>query len=214
MLTRALNAYVISGKQYEELSDLTECAINTPELFDQQLDLYDKSIRYDGMASELSQRYLDAMLETGEVFSWSKKPIDAEACSQLLTLSASREEEYELFESVLVFVMNDEFAGRYYGHEYPELLSELLEIDAEIASELYTIVCSPHTEGKFPDSPGAASSYDALFASVTKQNKHLAGKDIKNAGEELVILNGERNNALAELKACGAFDAYASSPDQ
>ena len=104
--------------------------------------------------------------------------------SCFLTLSDSREEEYDLYASVLEYVMTDKTAYNYYGREYPQLLAELLETDAEIAASLYQIVCVPHLKGKYADHSVTAVSYENLFSSVPGQNKHLNGRGEKEEEEK------------------------------
>ena len=141
-MARALDAYVGAGRQYELLSALTACALDTPEDFDTQLELFRHALPYGGMSSASAEYYLTAMLETGKVMPWSGRPMDEAACKKLFTLAADREEEYALFASVLQYVMQDAYAGRNYGAQYPQLLSDLLETDADIAAALYQIVNS------------------------------------------------------------------------
>ncbi len=208
VMVRALGAYVGAGKQYELLSDLAADAVNDPASFGQQLELFENSDLYRSMPAETSLLYLSAMLETGKVMPWSHKPMDEEACRTLLALPESRGEEYQLFASVLAFVMEDDYAGRHYGGQYPELLLQLLETDADIAAELYQIVCMPHLSGKYADNSATAGSYSSLFSSVSRQNGHLTGENSRQSWESLQSLNGKRRGQLLRLYQCGAFDAY------
>ncbi len=208
VMTRALDGYVSAGKQYEKLSELTETAINQPEQFDQQLAIYQNSLPYTGMSSEQALRYLSKMLETGDVMSWSRKPMDKDAYTDLVTLAESRSEDYALYESVLIFVMTDDFANRHYASVYPQLLYDLLEIDADVAADLFRKVITPHLTGKYADRSSTAESFNSLFASVTKQNRHLTGDGINQLPESMPLLEGERTMQLGELYKCGAFAAY------
>lgn len=214
VMARALDAYVGAGRQYELLSALTACALDTPEDFDTQLELFRHALPYGGMSSASAEYYLTAMLETGKVMPWSGKPMDEAACKKLFTLAADREEEYALFASVLQYVMQDAYAGRNYGAQYPQLLSDLLETDADIAAALYQIVCTPHLTGPFADQSATANTYGRLFASISRQNEHLTGEDIKQSRETLTRLEGKRRNQLSDLYACGAFAAYEAQNNQ
>ncbi|MDO5133868.1 MAG: hypothetical protein Q4D81_12960 [Eubacteriales bacterium] len=208
IMERALDAYVSAGKQYELLSGLNECAMNSPESFEQELELFKNTIPHRGLPADQSLEYLSEMLNTGEVMPWSNKPLDESACKELLTLADSREEEYSLYASVLEYVMSDEFAYRHYGSEFPQLLAGLLETDADIAAELYQIVCAPHLKGRYADHSVTAVSYENLFSSVPEQNKHLTGENEKRSIPRLSTLEGERQDRLSELYKCGAFDSY------
>ena len=81
VMERALSAYVSAGEQYEMLSDLTECAMNTPESFEGQWFLFENGLQYKGMDIDRSLQDLTHMLETGEVMPWSNRPMDKDACA-------------------------------------------------------------------------------------------------------------------------------------
>ncbi|MBR1658308.1 MAG: toll/interleukin-1 receptor domain-containing protein [Synergistaceae bacterium] len=204
----ATSAYVRAGTEYERLYDLTECAINNPAEFSRALELYKRQISLSGMSGKNSIQYLHDMMKTGKVMPWSGQPMYQEECEELLTLAASREDEYKRFASVLEFVMTDEYGKLYYSAQYPELLSELLEIDAKIAAELYQIVCAPHLTGKYADNSPEAQALMGLFSYVPKQNKHLTGENVKQSRESLTSLKGARFTTLGKLNSCGAFEAY------
>ena len=207
VMARALDAYIAAGMQYEALAKLTECAVSHPERFGEQLELYQNAIPYRGMGADSGLLYLSHMLETGKVMPWSGKPMDEDACTELLRLAEDRREEYALFASVLEFVMTDDYGNRQYGEEYPRLLASLLETDAEIAANLYQIVCAPHVVGKYADHSGLAESYKSLFDSIPKQNDHLNDEDASTSTVKLTRLEGTREEQLVELRKCGAFRA-------
>ena len=208
IMTNALISYVNAGHQYEYLSDLTNCAINNQAEFMAQLQLYKNRISLIGTSCKNSLQYLSEMIESGEVVSWSRKSMNYHQCEELLMLADNREKEYNFFAYVLEFIMSDDYAHTYYISQYPELLYKLLETDADIASELYQIVCIPHLTGKYADDSTTAQSYEALFESVPKQNKHLTGEDVKQARVRLISLKGARNECLSKLNSCGVFEAY------
>ena len=211
VMTGSIMAYVKAGGQYEALHYLTDCAVNNPGDFMKQLGGYrDRAFFAEVKVLENSLQNLSEMLKTGKVMPWSRKPMSQSECEGLLKLADNRAEEYRYFASVLAFVMSDEFANRYYGKEYPALLHELLEIDADIAAELYQVVCTPHLAGKFADGSTTAKQAESLFSGVPKQNEHLTGENEKQARESLARLKGSRSQCLGRLHACGAFEAYKS----
>lgn len=211
VMNRALSAYASAGQQYEQLSSLAAAAAEDPSSFGKNVSLFRNSIGYNGMSAERSLQYLSEMMETGSVMPWSSVPMDEDACRRLLTLSDSRSEEYALFADVLEFVMTDEFANRHYGEEFPKLLVRVLETDADIAAELYTIVCVPHMTGKYADGSYDADSFGKLFAKVPKQNAHLTDENSNHAKLSLTALDGERNKYVSDLYNCGAFEEYERS---
>ena len=207
VMQNALGAYVRSGQQYTKLSALTDCAINKPNEFPQELQLYRNQIPYTGMTADNAIQYLADMMATGKVMSWSRLPMRQHECEELLSLPNTREEDYANFATVLEYVMTDEYARRYYGSQYPQLLHELLEITAE----LFQIVCTPHLTGKYADHSMTAQEFESVFSVVSKQNGHLTGEDLKQSLESLSRLKGERSDILSRLNSCGVFEAYESA---
>lgn len=218
VMEHALIAYCDAGEQYERLSNLNDCAISNPQEFQDQLNFYKKAIPHTVLSSQEALQYLDNMLKTGKVMPWSGKPIDQGACRELLTLAENREADYNFFEAVLEFVMTDEDAHRLYGAQYPQLLGELLEIDAKIASKLFQIVCYPHTTtGKYSDDSVTAKSFNSLLGTVSKQNMHLSSDETyESSKRQLARLKGDRNKIIGGgknisgtfLNQCGAFEMF------
>ncbi len=211
VMVGSIGAYVNAGGQYEALHYLTDCAMNEPENFRGAIKTYeDKTFFAEVNVIKNSVQNLSDMLKTGKVMPWSRKPMSQSECEELLTLADNRSEEYRHFASVLIFVMSDDYANKHYGKEYPALLNELLEIDADIAAELYQVVCTPHLTGKYADNSTTAKQVESLFSGVPMQNKHLTGENEKQARESLARLKGSRSECLGRIHACGAIDAYKS----
>ena len=219
VMEHSLNAYVAAGTQYELLSDLTDCAIDTPQNFQQQLNFYKHTTPYLAMSGQEAVQSLNDMMKTGEVMPWSQKPIDQAACKELLTLAEDREEEYKFWGAVLEFVMTDDYAKRHYSSQYPQLLKQLLEIDAQIACKLFKIVCYPHMTSKYADNSLTANNFNKLLMSVSKQNVYLSlSKDesIDQARLTLTTLKGNRNDCISgkskagevSLGSCGIIDRF------
>jgi len=206
VMERALDAYVKAGKQYERLSDLVECSIHSPELFEQKLELFKNEIPYRGMSAEEGMAYLSDMINTGKVMPWSGRPMDENACRELLTLADSREEEYRKYALLLEYIMSEESINFDYRRDYPELLDKLLETDAKIAAELYQIVCMPHKVGKYADHSVTAVKYERLYSSIPGQNSHLTGEDARQSQTSLESLQGARKKQLVELNKNGVID--------
>ena len=207
-MSRMADAYVSAGIQYEQLSALALCARDRPDAFPDQLYVFQNSLVFPGTPSSDSVTYLSSMLETGSVMPWSGLPMDEPACRQLLSLMDSRRDDYSLYASVLVYVMTDDYARRYYGNEFPGLLYELLETDADMTAQLYQIACKPHLTGKYSDDSVTARSFNSLFAAVPEQNSHLTGEDPEQSRDNLIRLEGVRKKQEDRLYACGAFHAY------
>ncbi len=208
VMENAVGAYVRAGRQYEHIHALTDYALNKPSEFEQELNTYKRQTSFAGISSQNSIYYLAEMLKTGKVMPWSREPMSQQECEELLTLADNREEEYKLFASVLEFVMTDDLAKRHYASSYLELLLELLEVDANIAAELYQIVCAPHITGKYADNSITAQGFKHIFSSIPKQNEHLTGENVKQSKESLARLKGSRTSSLQKINSSGAIEAY------
>ncbi len=207
IMERILKAYVVAGYQYESLSSLADAAIESPEAFETQYFYYQGDVKKKYVDPENALVDLSDMLSSGEAMPWSNLPMDEEACIKLLTLSYDRwEEDYQKYVSVLEYVMTDDLAYRYYGKIYPDLFSQLLEIDADIAAELYQIVCEPHLKGKYADHSVTAESFRSLYASVSKQNGHMDQQ--KGDLSRLESLEKDRIDLITKINTSGALYGY------
>lgn len=207
----ALGGYLGADSQCESIRSLLECAMQNPEDYEREYQSYCSCVEYQslGESAELTISRLKAMLDTGSVMPWSGKPMQADRCEELLALRESREEEYALFSQVLTFLMRDERANGLYAQSYMPRLSELIEIDAEIAALLYQIVCEPHCCGVYADGSPTAENYEALLAGATFLNAYLSDViDQAVLKRNLVALEGERSDALNALYGCGAIAFY------
>lgn len=206
VMQRALDAYVAAGKQYESLSSLTAAAMESPEAFEDQLVYYKNGGLIEALDLESSLVFLNKMLKSGEVMPWSDLPMDEVVCEQLLRLPHDREEEYQKYVSVLEYVMTDNRAYQKYGQIYPDLFSQLLEIDAKIAAEMYLIVCEPHLTGKYADHSVNAESFRKSYATVSKQND--LKEQEKGDLSRLETLKEKRDDLRAAIGKCGALSGY------
>lgn len=207
----ALGGYLGADSQCESIRSLLECAMQNPEDYEREYQSYCSCVEYQslGESAELTISRLKAMLDTGSVMPWSGKPLQADRCEELLALRESREEEYALFSQVLTFLMRNERANGLYAQSYMPRLSELIEIDAEIAALLYQIVCEPHCCGVYADGSPTAENYEALLAGATFLNAYLSDvTDQAVLKRNLVALEGERSGCAQRLYGCGAIAFY------
>lgn len=134
----------------------------------------------------------------------SGKPLDTDNALILTGLYEERRDEYDEYARWLTFVMTNAQANSHYGTQYPKLLSELLEIDANICATLYQIAIEPHVAGKYADGSATAENYEGLIALSVAQNAHLT--DVDNLGtlkRNLNNLYGARVQKKNEILACG-----------
>lgn len=217
-----LSSYGNVGQQYKLMRSLVDCALEEPNrhIKEEQPDQYLQEkdsfnyhidrISVQAISTEYALYALDQMLSTGKVFSWSRKPLDDTHYRELINLDQNRRKEYKEFASVLTYVIEDERGNRQYGETYPELLSELVEIDADIAATLYELVCVPHlTQNFYEEDESALQSLQSLDIVLVEQNRHLSGENNPDVLiRRLSLLQGQRESILSEMKLCGAIAAY------
>lgn len=212
VLTLGLSSYAAVAEQCEKMRALIDCALETPEEFLREKDSFDYFINSSsiGADTEYTLYFLNRMLSTGEVFSWSRKKLDDAHYRELLNLAQERRKEYQLLSSVLAYVMEDEQANQLYGNTYPELLSELTDVDADIAVTLYEIVYVPHLTEKFlKENENSRQYLYTLAATAAEFNLRLSEEtDLDVLNRRLLTLQGRRTTLLSELYACGAITAY------
>ena len=206
VLAYGLQSYNYAGMQYQKMYNLVD-----PAMVNQREYLWKKGYFYfyDPIytASDTYMEYaistLDRMLPTGEVFSWSHKKLDNDHYRELLRLEPERREEYTLFAAVLNYVSENEREQQLYGDTYLALLSELIEIDADITSTLYEIVCVPHLTESYLDENGI------FMISISQQDQHLSGEtNLEVLKRNLRTLKSGRSDVLGKLYSCGAIAAY------
>ena len=207
-----LTGYANTAKQYENMRNLVNCALKTPENFSREKASFDYFAAHKTgpvINTEFVFGLLDQMLSTGEVFSWSRKPLDDAHYRELMELEADRQEEYPELASVLAYVVENPQANQHYG-DYPALLSSLIEIDADISATLYEIVCLPHLTREILEQDELLNGLQqTLEITSSAQNLHLTYEtDLGALYNQLRSLKGLRTDALNDLQECGAISAY------
>ena len=205
-LTSALGGYIDASNQYAAIRKLVDCSLTEPEYYAQCLMLYDFEARLGQQGlRNYAPDVLELALSSGSVVSWSGEPLDKTHYEQLVELARSRDEEYALYVDVLTYVMEDEWANGMYAATYPQLLSKLIEADADITAKLYQLVCEVHETGRFADDSPQAEAYRSTEALAIEQNKHMTA-DL--AAAKLSNLESARESALRSLNACAAIQQY------
>lgn len=208
VLLYGLDSYSSAAQQYEAMRDLLDCALETPERYSREKNAFDAAASLRPTVNvEFALDLLEQMLPTGRVFSWSRKKLDDAHYRELLALERERREDYAPLVSALTYVMEDPRGARLYGDTYPELLSQLLETDADISAALYELVCIPHLTAEADEHlPGLQQS---MAARSPRQDLHLTGEmDPDALSNRLASLKGRRESILSELYACGAVASY------
>ena len=207
-----LGGYSSAARQYEKMRTLVDCALETPEKFSDEKEVFDYFIDQSSGATNPEYIFplIESMLETGEVFSWSRKKLDDVHYRELLTLTQERREEYKLLASVLAYTIEDERGNRLYGGDYPVLLSELVDLDGQITATLYELVCMPHlNQTILEENKELLSLQKTIAVSTAGQSLFLSGETNLNTLNRLLLdLQGMRTSIRNKLNICGAIAAY------
>lgn len=141
------NAYVLAARQYQSFCGL----IGTLKKEGASEDAYQRVRRECQRAAETSgllnteraMRQAALLLETGEAFPWSKKPLDMEAYGRMVALPGEREEGYLNCLSVIDQMRERQELWQAYADGYLSDLSAALEADAMVAGKLYEKLLAP-----------------------------------------------------------------------
>lgn len=209
-------SYTQAGQQYEQIRELLNCAVTTPEDYPFQLAVYQNYV--DSVRSAEDQtaaqagKNLEEMLPTGSVMPWSGKKLEADYYETLCGLTGERREEYALFTDILTWVMEDDLGGAMYQEEYQALLFRLIEADASITARLYQLACLPHATGKYAEDSdlAAARAIRQSLSEVPYQGIHINFQvtDPAMLKRELSNFYGQRAAVLDDLRASGILAAY------
>ena len=212
-----LTGYSNAARQYEHMRAFVDCALETPDRLSLEADSFDRVLDQISIGTNTAYMLhsMETMLTTGEAFSWSRKKLDDAHYRELLELEQARREEYQLLASVLVYVVEDERGNRLYGGVYPELLSELVNLDGQITAVLYELVCAPHlTQALLEENEDLLRLQKTLSAVTAAQSPHLSGETDGNALNRLLLtLQGNRASIRSELNTCGAIAACQQKED-
>ncbi|MDE7261623.1 MAG: hypothetical protein K2N78_06115 [Oscillospiraceae bacterium] len=209
-------SYTWAGRQYEQIRELLNCAVDTPEDYPGQLSLYQSHV--DRMRSDedemetKAKKCLEEMLPTGSVMPWSWKPLEVDYYKDLCHLVVDRREKYAVLTDVLTWVMEDEVEGAIYQEKYQALLFRLIEADASITARLYQLVCLPHATGKYAEDSdlAAARTIRQSVSDVPYQGIHINFQvtDPAMLKRELENFYGQRAAVLEDLRTSGILAAY------
>lgn len=209
-------SYAYAGQQYEQIRELLNCAITTPQDYSARLSLYQDCVELvyslEDQTASNAEEMLGKMVPTGSVMPWSRKKLEANYYEDLYRLTGDRRKEYASLTDVLTWVMGDSVSGVMYREKYQALLSRLIEADASITARLYQIVCLPHATGKYAEDSDAADARNISksVSSVPYQGIHIDFQvtDLAMLKRELSNFYGQRTAALDDLRTSGILAAY------
>ena len=173
VLEGAGSSYVECGHLYERALETAQAALEGDQMefgilydgFLRRISMTDQSAVWLCASLEVA---LDQMLESGEVFSWSGKPIDETLYRALIHRAAERAAFYREKMGVLHSAMEDPELEEGKAAAYAGLICDMLEADAAVSAALYEAVTRAHADGDW----AKRESYIDLFGDVSAQEKH------------------------------------------
>jgi len=222
VLTSGVTAYQRAGYQYEYLHDLIDVSINDPTNYQNAFDHYKYLMSttfpmIQGSQISGQETFVNSLLQSGEVFSFTNQPLEKEEYLELISLTQNRLKEYEEIVNALDYMMNDPYVRSQYGTEYLTMVSNLIELDADITAVLYAMSCRSHVNvmiDNFYLSDDVSKNLDAknLSGALTAnslQNKHLPElESITALNDMLKVLTGQRDELYYNLQSQGAYIIY------
>ena len=222
VLTNGVTAYQRAGYQYEYLHNLIDASINDHANYKNAFDRYQYLISttfpiIQGAPTSGQETFVNSLLQSGEVFSFTNQPLEKEEYLELISLTQNRLKEYEEIVNALDYMMNDPYVRSQYGTEYLAMVSDLIELDADITAVLYAMSCRSHVNvmiDNFYLSDDVSKNLDAknLSSALTAnslQNKHLPEQEsITALNDMLKVLTGRRDELYYNLQSQGAYIIY------
>ena len=210
-LDAAFSAYVSCADQYECISELINC-LKKPSVDEAAYN----SILKDGLDSLKNSQsmktaqaagYVDYLLASGEVMPWSGQPFQEEAYRSIVALPQERANEYGNYLNTMIQARSDSSAWEYFGEDYLEKLSALIDADAHILGKYYNQAVVPElTAMEQSDSLEDQQNYTRYiksYAFLTDQNEVT-----KNSADDIEIYMEQRRAALRELRQNGLIDIF------
>lgn len=195
------SAYVSYGLEYEQLRQMTDEALEDD--WEQFVECYLSAADavYAGTtpsrAEQLYRLYVQNYLlpDSGKKVSWSRLPFDSALALELLDYPASRMSYYaEVLPSIGFWMSSQQVQARY--PDYITLFSQVLEADANVASELYHQACAVHLTNTGLAWERSIRDYVAM---VPLQEDHRQLSSLEDRPQYLENLLQKRNDAQQEL---------------
>lgn len=223
ILTSGAMAYQLSGYQYEYIRALVDELIRDPSSYQTALVEYDHNTSaLDALQSFSfggSEPFVSAMLESGEVFPWSEHSLEKEEYLKLIALTEQNGKQYAEIVKVIDHTVHNGEVFLQYGAGLLRIVSDLIELDADITATLYAISCREPVEAMIDayylsDDPIKNHDAETISHALTAnslQNKHLPSEDnLVALNNSLKTLSGQREDLYYELQSQGAYIIYLS----
>ena len=210
VLCYGAQGYSNAGLQYEAMCALLDTAQNEPSQVEDAYQRYEfqTSFLAVNMSAEYADSALSRMVDTGDVFADSGEPIDESAYMALVTLSSERAEEYGRYAVLLCWAVRSEPGQRYHS-DFPALLRELVNTDAQIAAILYQLCCVPNSRSLLSGDSVKASNYQRIVNLHPLQDVWLPNTtDRAQLYSELNALRRSRENMIAQIASSGIEARY------
>jgi|GEM_PF-1409895 len=224
ILSNGVMAYNQAGYPYEYARKVVDAALDESQEFANAYHMYGSmmSTLFPAGKSPLNEgkeTLVNHLLQSGDAFLWTEQPLQKEEYLALFDFSQEKVSEYESILGALNYMMNDPCIKETYGTEYLTMVSELLELDADITATLYAISCRPQINAMIDAFFASDDATDVLAAqnlstaltANPNQNAHLPKQESLTAlNDSLKSLMGQRENLYYEIKSHGAYILYRS----
>ena len=195
LLSDAVSQYTHEARRYSALCELIESTGST-ESFDAEYASYKKSQKPSTSSIPMPARILEHLQTSGEVCSWSGKPFDSEGYSDMLEKYAQSDNDYEKLIGNLKSIMHDRALYDEYYEDFIVQLKKIVELDADISSVYYLIICKPHMTDSFIAETREGNELNEMLKDIPEQREHENNIDCKNLSDELTIRLGKRDELL------------------
>lgn len=209
-------AYFSYGNEYEQLREMTDAALDGD--WEQFVEAYLSAedtvsagmtlSRTEALYQQYLQRYI--LPEAHKKVSWSGRSFDASLTLELLEYPSERMAYYnQILPSVVSWMCSRELQELY--PDYMQLFSDVLELDAQVASEMYHQACAVHLSGT-----GLTweRSVRKLVAKIPLLEKHRELVTMEDRPQHLETLVSQRDEAQRLLlKTQAVIDTISSAQE-
>lgn len=228
LFMRLIDSHTLSGKQFDTMRRLAECALEQPQNYQTEWQIYTYEMQQhqssDAMMAHLHSR--DALLQSGgTVIPWSYEKLDVDLSREIFTFADDIRNEYVYYMNGLTFVMENERAYQTHAAQVAGELLSLIKADEQIADWRFQLVCDPHitdefvsthVKGKAERKFFVAAQYGRHRLEIRQQQLHVmiqkrnvqaarVGALLEEAGYRYADLRKQQNAAQLRSSARGTL---------
>lgn len=131
------------------------------------VDLYQLEFGVEDPTWSIVEKAYPDIQNNGKIMPWSEKPLELEACYNLMSFRARMMSEYIKYLDMLKYVQtNGKAISRGYMDIVLQHIQRLIAGDAEYLVATYCLVCEPHMQDGWKDYKGNINSSYALYTQI------------------------------------------------